>query len=126
MTNRKMWIRGDPQPGPRETIGVLELRPDGFSRVALAERNEVDGRCHVLLARRVWGGKDSLETRWWSLVLDVHQRVTTIRNGSASDPIRASDVPRIARALEDLDLHSDDTMVVVDDGLSAFPWRRKP
>ncbi len=44
-------VRGEPRPGPRQRIGVLELGPDGSPRVALAERVEVDGRCHVLLAR---------------------------------------------------------------------------
>jgi len=34
------------------------------------------------------------------------------------------DVGRIVRALEELELHSADTTIVVDDGPSVFPWRR--
>ena len=120
-TDRITWIRGDERPGPRQTIGVLELRADGECRAAFAERTQVDGRCHVLLARQAWGGKDSLETRWWSLVLDRNHRVDTIRNGSCSDPLLRRDVPRIVRALEELDLLTEHTMITVDDGPSVFP-----
>ena len=123
---RITWIRGDERPGPRQVIGVLEMHADGSFRAAFAERTQVDGRCHVLLARQAWGGKDSLETRWWSLVLDrgTH-RVNTVRNGSCGDPLITADVPRIVRALEELDLATDDTMIAVDDGPSAFPWLRR-
>jgi hypothetical protein len=125
---RITWIHGDERRGPRQTIGVLEMRPDGAFRAAFAERTQVDGRCHVLLARQAWGGKDSLETRWWSLVLDRALKVDTIRNGSCSDPLLTADVPRIVRALEDLDLLTEHTMVAVDDGRSVFPRmpRRHP
>jgi hypothetical protein len=123
---RISWLRGDERPGPRQTIGVLELRPDGACRAAFAERTQVDGRCHVLLARQAWGGgKDSLETRWWSLVLDRNHKVDTIRNGSCSDPLLTEDVPRIVHALEELDLLTEHTMIAVDDGPSAFPRLRR-
>src|SRR5262245_1503398 len=110
---RITWLRGAERSGPRETIGVLELRVDGLCRAVLAERTQVNGRCHVLLAREAWGGKDALATRWWSLVLDPDHRVETIRNGSASDPIRTADAPRIVRALEALGLHAAGTMIAV-------------
>jgi len=58
--DRITWFRGDERPGPRQTIGVLELRVDGRCRAVFAERTQVDGRCHVLLARRAWGGKDAM------------------------------------------------------------------
>src|SRR5687768_12898728 len=97
---RITWVRGEERPGPRQTIGVLELRSDGSCRAVFAERTQVDGRCHVLLARHAWGGKESLETRWWSLVVDQDHKVTTIRNGSCGDTLSVRDVPRIVRALE--------------------------
>ena len=122
--DRITWIRGEERAGPRQVIGVLELRADGQCRAAFADRTQVDGRCHVLLARQAWGGKDSLETRWWSLVLDREHRVDTIRNGSCSDPLLRQDVPRIVRALEELDLLTEHTMVAVDDGPSVFPRLR--
>jgi hypothetical protein len=125
---RITWIHGDERPGPRQTIGVLEMRPDGACRAAFAERTQVDGRCHVLLARQAWGGKDSLETRWWSLVLDRHLKVNTIRNGSCGDSLCTADVPRIVHALEEMDLMTERTMIAVDDGPSVFPRlpRRQP
>lgn len=122
---RITWVRGDERPGPRQVIGVLELRTDGACRAVFAERTQVDGRCHVLLARGAWGGKDSLATRWWSLVLDESHNVHTIRNGSCGDPIRGDDVPRIVSALEDLDLLTEQTMIAVDDGLPVFPRLRR-
>lgn len=118
---RITWIHGEEREGPRQTIGVLEMRPDGGCRAAFAERTQVDGRCHVLLARQAWGGKDSLETRWWSLVLDRNRKVDTIRNGSCGDPLRTADVPRIVQALEEMDLMTERTMIAVDDGPSVFP-----
>ena len=123
-SGRITWIRGDERPGPRQTIGVLELRADGECRAAFAERTQVDGRCHVLLARQAWGGKDSLETRWWSLVLDRQLKVDTIRNGSCGDPLVTADVPRIVHALEEMDLMTERTMIAVDDGPSVFPRLR--
>jgi hypothetical protein len=111
---RITWEHGEPRGGPNETIGVLELRVDGGCRVVFAERAEVDGRCHVLLARKAWGGKDSLETRWWSLVLDRELKVDTIRNGSCGDALTSADVPRILRALAELDLVTGETMIAVD------------
>lgn len=123
--DRVTWFRGDDQPGPRETIGVLELRSDGSCRAVLAERAEVDGRCHVLLGRHAWGGKESLDTRWWSLVLDKNHKVMTIRNGSAGDPLLKQDVPRIIHALEELNLFTTETMIAVDDDRAVFPWLTK-
>jgi hypothetical protein len=101
---RITWVRGPRRAGPMQMIGVLELKADGTCRAVFAERVEVDGRRHILLARQAWEGKDSLDTRWWSLVLDDEHRVFTIRNGSCGDAILKADVPRIVRALEDLDL----------------------
>lgn len=124
-SDRITWIRGQERPGPRQTIGVLEMRADGQCRAAFAERTQVDGRCHVLLARQAWGGKDSMETRWWSLVLDRDHKVDTIRNGSCSDPLLKQDVPRIVQALEELDLLTGHTMIAVDDGPSVFPRLRR-
>ncbi len=119
---RITWVRGDARPGPRETIGVLEVQEDGGCRAALAERVEVDGRCHILLARTGWGPKESLATRWWSLVLSDENKVYTVRNGSCGDSLTKEDVPRIKAALESLDLQTRDTMIVVDGDPSAFPW----
>lgn len=120
--DRITWVRGDERPGPRETIGVLELQEDGRCRAAFAERVEVDGRCHILLARTGWGPKESLATRWWSLVLSDENKVYTVRNGSCGDTLTKEDVPRIKAALEALNLQTRETMIVVDDGPSAFPW----
>lgn len=125
VAERITWVRGEEREGPRQVIGVLELRPDGVCRAVFAERTQVDGRCHVLLARTAWGGKESLETRRWSLVLNREHRVDTIRNGSCGDPLVRADVPRIAAALEELDLATEHTMIAVDDGPSAFPWYRR-
>jgi hypothetical protein len=107
-----------------EWIGVLELKADGSCRAVFAERAEVDGRCHILLARKAWAGKDALDTRWWSLVLDDNHKVFTIRNESCGDPVLTSDVPRIVAALEELDLMADDTMIAVDDGLPVIPRQK--
>jgi len=117
---RITWEHGERRAGPTETIGVLELRANGQCRAVFAERVEVDGRCHVLLARKAWGGKDALDTRWWSLVLDGALKVATVRNGSCGDALQAADVPRILSALTDLDLLTDDTMLAVDDGPSVI------
>ena len=117
---RITWEHGERRAGPTETIGVLELRANGQCRAVFAERVEVDGRCHVLLARKAWGGKSSLETRWWSLVLDRKLKVETIRNGSCGDALTTADVPRIIRALTELDLLTDDTMIAVDDGRAVI------
>jgi hypothetical protein len=106
-------------------IGVLELRSNNACRAVFAERTQVDGRCHVLLARQAWGGKDMLDTRWWSLVLDEHLNVHTIRNGSCGDPLLARDVPRIVFALEELNLLTTETMIAVDDGPAVFPRLRR-
>ncbi len=126
MTDERItWVRGPRQAGPMETIGVLELKADGSCRAVFAERVEVDGRCHIRLARQVWAGKDSLETRWWSLVLDANHKVFTIRNGSCGDAVLKADVPRIITALEDLDLMTEETMIAVDDGQPVLP-RHKP
>ncbi|HEX5727053.1 MAG TPA: hypothetical protein VFX98_16370, partial [Longimicrobiaceae bacterium] len=111
------------QAGPRELIGVLEVRADGGCRAVFAERTEVDGRCHILLAREAWGYKDALDTRWYSLVLDPEHRAYTVRTGSCGDPLTRDDVPRIARALEELDLVSEHTMIHVNDGPAVFPAR---
>jgi hypothetical protein len=123
---RITWVTGEEREGPRQVIGVLELRPDSGCRAVFAERTQVDGRCHVLLARQAWGGKESLEIRRWSLVLDRRRRVDTIRNGSLGDPLLTADVPRIIAALEELDLMAEHTMIAVDDGRSVFPRMRLP
>jgi hypothetical protein len=69
------------------------------------------------------GPKDSLDTRWWSLVLDGKNKVYTICNGSCGDALTIKDVPRIIRALVELDLLTENTMIAVDDGPSVFPRR---
>lgn len=122
---RITWVTGDARPGPRQTIGVLELREDGSCRAAFAERVEVDGRCHIMLARRAWGPKPTRGTKWWSLVLNEAGKVFTIRNGSCGDPLLLADVPAIIEGLESLDLHTEDTMLAVDDAPSVFPWHRR-
>jgi hypothetical protein len=127
MADRRItWVRGPKRPGPMQIIGVLELTADGRCRAVFAERVEVDGRCHILLARKAWEGKDSLDTRWWSLVLDDNHKVFTIRNGSCGDALLKADVPRIVSALEELDLMTDDTMIAVDNGLPVLPRRKPP
>ena len=120
--DRITWFRGSLQAGPRQTIGVLELRDGGACRVVFAERAEVDARCHIRLARLAWGPKTSLGTRWWSLVLDDDRRVHTVRNGSCGDALNTADVPRVMRALEDLGLANEEVMIAVDDGPSVLPW----
>jgi len=122
---RITWVRGDERPGPRQVIGVLELRGDDTCRAVFAERTLVFGRGHVLLARGAWGGKDLCDTRWWSLVLDDDLKVHTIRNGSCGDALFAQDVPRIVRALEELNLLTSETMIAVDDGPAVFPRLRR-
>lgn len=122
---RITWIRGAKQAGPEELIGVLELHADGRCRAVFAERTEVDGRSHIRLARTAWAGKDSLETRWWSLVLDGNYKAFTVRNGSCGDQLLAADVPRIVRALEELGLMTDETMIAVDDGPAIMPRRQQ-
>lgn len=120
---RITWVHGDTRDGPRELIGVLEIRADDSCRAVLAERVEVDGRCHILLAREAWGPKDSLDTRWWSLVLDAAHGAYTVRTGSCGDPLTSAEVPRIVRALEELGLVSEDTMIHRSDGPAVFPGR---
>ncbi|HEU0054193.1 MAG TPA: hypothetical protein VFQ39_13495 [Longimicrobium sp.] len=122
---RVTWMHGEERAGPRELIGVLELRGDGSSRAVMAERNEVDGRCHILLAREAWGPKDSLSTRWWSLVLDADHKAYSVRTGSCGDPLNRADVPAVARALEEMGLLTERTMLYLADGPAAFPGREK-
>ena len=127
MDGRLKWIRGSRHAGPDETIGVLEVRNDGGCRAVFAERSEVDGRCHIRLARKAWGTKDAIETRWWSLVLDANHKAYTVRTGSCGNKITREDVPRIVRALAELGLVSPDTMIHVDDdGPPVFPGRTLP
>ena len=121
---RITWVTGDRQAAPNETIGVIEVKADGTCRAVFAERAEVDGRCHIRLARQAWEGKDALDTRWWSLVLDRNHKAFTVRNGSCGDAVLDEDVPRIVRALESLDLLTDDTMIAVDDGAAVLPRRK--
>jgi len=59
------------------------------------------------------------------MVLDDDLKVHTIRNGSCGDPLLARDVPRIVRALEELNLLKRDTMIAVDDGPAVFPRLRR-
>lgn len=120
---RITWIRGSKQVGPEELIGVLEVRADGSCRAAFAERVEVEGRSHIWLARSAWGSKDSLQTRWWSMVLDANGQAFTVRNGSCGDPLTEGDVPRAVRALEALGLMSNDTLLVVDGAPAVMPRR---
>jgi hypothetical protein len=115
-------ITGERYAGPDERIGVLEVRADGSCRAAIAERAEIDGRCHIRLARAAWDGKDALETRWWSMVLDPEGKAHIIRNGSCGDKVLTADVPRIVRALEELRLASPRTMLALDDAPAVFPW----
>jgi hypothetical protein len=120
--DRITWYRGDLQQGPRQTIGVLEVRASGRCRAVFAERAEIDGRCHIRLARLAWGPKDALDTRWWSLVLGSDQKVHTVRNGSCGDALNRVDVPRIIHALEELGLANEQVMIAVDDGPAVLPW----
>jgi hypothetical protein len=119
---RITWVTGERHDGPNELIGVLEVRSDGSCRAAIAERVEVDGRCHIRLARTAWQSKDALETRWWSLVLDRDGKAFTVRNGSCGDALLSSDVPRIMHALESLRFASPRTMIALDDAPAVFPW----
>ena len=123
--DRITWVHGETRSGPRELIGVLEIRGDGEFRVVLAERVEVDGRCHILLAKQAWGPKDSLDTRWWSLVLDREHRAYSVRTGSCGDPLTRADVPRITHALEELGMLTEHTMLHVADGPAAFTGRAR-
>jgi hypothetical protein len=116
-------VTGERRDGPNELIAVLEVRGDGGCRAAIAERVEVDGRCHIRLARTAWQGKDALDTRWWSVVLDRQGKAHTVRNGSCGDAVTTADVPRIVHALEELRLASPSTMIALDDAPSVFPWR---
>lgn len=118
-------VTGERRDAPNELIGVLEVRADGSCRAAIAERVEVDGRCHIRLARTAWPeGKDALETRWWSMVLDGRGKAQTIRTGSCGDACTKANVPRIVQALEALRLWSPLTMIALDDAPAVFPWRR--
>src|SRR5262245_31061171 len=122
---RITWYRGKLGGGPRQTIGALELREGGACRAVFAERAAVDGRAHIQLARRARGRKDSLEARWWSLVVDWRGHFCTVRTGSCGDPLNREDVPRVVRALEELGLLAEDTMIAVDDGPAVFPgWAK--
>ena len=123
--DRITWVHGETRSGPRELIGVLEIRGDGGFRAACAERVEVDGRCHILLAKQAWGPKDSLDTRWWSLVLDRQHRAYSVRTGSCGDPLTRADVPRITHALEELGMLTEHTMLHVADGPAVFPRRAR-
>lgn len=123
---RITWITGERREGPDELIGVLEIRADGSCRAAVAERVEVDGRCHIRLARTAWSGKDALETRWWSMVLDSQGKAFTIRNGSCGDAVTTADMARIVSALESLQFASPQTMIALDDAPAVLPWRVEP
>jgi len=113
---RITWVRSNRCRGPRQLIGVLEVRADGACRAALAERAEVDGRCHVRLAIEAWGRKDALQTRWWSLVLDRNHKAYTVRTGSCGDALTSADVPRVVGALRELGLLTTSTMLHLEDG----------
>ena len=121
--DRITWVHGETRDGPRELIGVLELRGDDRCRAVFAERVEVDGKCHILLAKQAWGPKDSLDTRWWSLVLDAGHKAYSVRTGSCGDPLTRDDIPRISRALEELGLLTEHTMLHLADGPAVFPGR---
>lgn len=115
-------VTGERRAGPNELIAVLEVRADGTCRVAIAERVQVDGRCHIRLAREAWQSKDALETRWWSMVLDGDGKAHIIRNGSCGDKVLTADLPRIICALESLRLARPGTMIALDDASAVFPW----
>jgi hypothetical protein len=119
-------ITGPRHAGPEQLIGVLEVRADGSCRAAIAERVEIDGRCHIRLARAAWQGKDALDTKWWSMVLDSHGKANTIRNGSCGDSLLAADAPRVIAALESLRLATSSTMLALDDAPAIFPWHTPP
>ena len=121
--DRITWMRGARRDGPCELIGVLEVRGDGDCRAVFAERTEVDGRCHILLARSAWGPKDSLDTRWYSLVLDGDHKAYSVRTGSCGDALTPADVPRVTHALEELRLVTEHTMIHVDGHPGVFPGR---
>lgn len=122
MDPRITQVTGERRDGPSQLIAVLELRADDRCRLAIADRVEVDGRCHIRLARTAWSGKDALSTRWWSLVLH-DDKAMIVRNGSCGDPVTIADVPRIVAALESLNLAAPHTMIAIDDMPAAFPWR---
>lgn len=122
MDPRITRITGEHHDGPSQLIAVLELREDDSCRLAIADRVEVDGRCHIRLARTAWNGKDALTTRWWSLVLH-DGKALIVRNGSCGDRVTTADVPRIVAALESLELAAPTTMIAVDDLPATFPWR---
>jgi len=122
--DRITWVHGEARSGPRELIGVLELRADDSCRAVFAERVEVDGKCHILLAKQAWGYKDSLDTRWWSLVLDPDHKAYAVRTGSCGDPLTKADVPRVSRALEELGLLTEQTMLYLADGPAVMPGRK--
>jgi len=50
----------------------------------------------------------------------------TVRNGSCGDALLLADVPRVVRALEDLDLICKDTMLALDDAPPVLPRRKLP
>ncbi|MFL5538829.1 MAG: hypothetical protein ACJ8J0_07530 [Longimicrobiaceae bacterium] len=123
MNDRITWVHGEARSGPRELIGVLELRADDSCRAVFAERVEVDGKCHILLAKQAWGYKDSLDTRWWSLVLDADHKAYAVRTGSCGDPLTRADVSRVSRALRELGLLTEHTMLYLADGPAVMPGR---
>ena len=69
---------------------------------------------------RTGGSPGNTAIGWWSLVLDRQCKVSTIRNGSCGDALTTADVPRIIRALTELDLLTNDTMIAVDDGRAVI------
>ncbi len=56
-------------------------------------------------------------------MIDRQLKVETVRNGSCGDPVTKEDIPRIIRALTELELISDHTMIAVDAGGSVIVGR---
>jgi hypothetical protein len=59
-------------------------------------------------------------------VLDPQLKVATIRNGSCGDVLTRSDVPRIIKALTELDLITGETTIACDDGPPVIMRLFKP
>ena len=131
---RITWITGDERPGPRQTIGVLEMKADGSCRAAFAERTQVDGRCHVLLARQAWG-PCHIDWSWPRFDFRVGGEETG-RGGPAGGPVytvvaRYHDIVPGRRIVYTYDMARVDTRVsislvsidlIAEDGGTRLVW----